>query len=823
MCIVRLRRVKLYSDIEQAVHTANRYLAWIQMGDSQATSYHEDLKRRTLEVLEFLQVLQSLVGFVRFAPAKALALSLEPAFDDSLVCRRQQETSEARQLLDGGVEPEIGLAKDVRASVERASLGGGLTGVELCAICGTLQIIGQTRSILSRQADLPILSSMGRSLSESKELAARISKCIGEQGDVLDRASTRLSELRTESRIAYDRLEGTLRREMRRSHAQGHLQEPIISQRHGRMVLWVKVERQSKIPGIVHDASDSGGTLFVEPLSTVSLGNRWQEVRLAANREEQRILAELSDAVAVESRNMLSSLDLLAQIDLAMAKGRLSASLDCVPAQISEGKTSHFRFVDARHPLLVGDVVPNTLTLGDGDRLMLITGPNAGGKTVALKTAGLLCLMTQAGLHVPAREATVGVFDAFYADIGDHQSIEQSLSTFSSHVRNISGILANATPGSLVLIDELGASTDPEEGAALAKAILLTFKDMGVPLMATTHHRDVAAFVHEDSEMVNASVELDLESLSPTYRLIEGTPGRSYALAIASRLGMKEDLVHTARQFLSLQHVEAENLLEELQQERIQATKARQEAQQEMARVSQARIEWENKLAAVEEEKERLLGEAQRDLGKRVQAARKALAAVERKIAKAGEVPGSTRLKKEQQTLSSLRKDLRSPSWSGRSPDREWVKNLEPGHFVHVQGIPHPVEVLDVAGSDNSLEVAIGAMKARVSLDDVQRKADTPIDAPGMASGDKSDTARPPARPEIDLRGKRVEEALNEVDRYLDRAVVEGLSSVRLIHGMGTGALRTALRQYLGTHPLVKSLEAEGEWASDGTTLIELA
>jgi DNA mismatch repair protein MutS2 len=664
---------------------------------------------------------------------------------------------------------------------------------------------------------------LGRDLSEFNDLVARVFKCIGEQGDVLDRASARLSEVRSESRVAFDRLDSALRQAVRRSHAQGYLQEPIISQRHGRMVLWVKVERQSRVPGIVHDVSDSGGTLFVEPLSTVSLGNRWQEARLAANREEQRILGELSNALAVESHGILSSLDLLARIDLIMAKGRLSASMGCVPVQISTGETSYYRFVDARHPLLSGDVVPNTLALGESYKLMLITGPNAGGKTVALKTAGLLCLMTQAGLHVPAREATVGVFDAFFADIGDHQSIEQSLSTFSSHVRNISDIFANATPGSLVLIDELGASTEPEEGAALAKAILLTFKEMGVPLVATTHHRDVAAFVHENPQMMNASVELDIESLTPTYRLIEGTPGRSYALAIASRLGIKEDVVHQARHLLSAQHVEAENLLEELQQERVQASKAREVAELEMERASQARTEWEDKLSAVEEEKERLLAEARRDLDRKVQAARKALAAVERKIARAREGAGRTGLKKERQTLTSLKKDLGSPSWTGERSRREWIKDIEPGHFVHVQGIPHPVEVLEVARSDNSLEVAIGAMKARIPFGDVQRKADMPSNVSEMDDRAKQSTSGHRARPELDLRGKRVEEALDEVDRRLDRAVVEGSSSVRIIHGIGTGALRTALRQYLASHPLVKSFTSESEWASDGTTLIELA
>lgn len=780
----------------------------------------EALFQKALEALEFPQVLERLAAHTRFSRSAEMALAITPAFEHWQVVKAQDETAEARQLIDMGHDPDTGCIKDVREAVERAGLGGMLSAQELLEIQSSIRGIMQVRQAISRQSDLPILTDMARQIPDLTGVEAEIERCIGRGGEVLDRASPRLAEMRQEARNAHARLEASFQRLLKSLHGDGYLQEPLISQRHGRMVLWVKVERQSHVPGIVHDVSDSGATLFVEPLSAVSLGNQWQEARLAVEREEQRVLQMLSQAVGSRHEDLLLALDIVARIDLALAKARFAIAMRGTPVAVVYSTQPFMHFVDARHPLLSGDVVANTIELGQQDRVMLITGPNAGGKTVALKTAGVLALMAQAGLQLPAREAAISIFDAFYADIGDQQSIQRSLSTFSSHAHNMASILHNVTSRSLVLIDELGTSTDPEEGAALAKALLLAFHERGVTLIATSHHRDVASLVQETPGMMNASVELDPTTLAPTYRLTPGLPGRSYALTIASRLGIPAEVTESARSLLSAEHVQAEGLITELQQERARAAEMRAIAERERQAAEEARRELEKRLEVIEDEKAALLEQTRQELEAKAEEVLRRLREAERAIAKVSQGTGQG-LKEERRDLTALRRELRSSSWQSQRVDRQWVQALKPGDWVYVRGIPHPVEVLSAPGEDGAVEVVLGAMRARILLDSVQRKADVPASArPAPPRPEQVSRSRTGA--DLDLRGMRVEAALDKVDLFLDKALRDGLTSVRIIHGAGTGALRAALREYLSTHRLVKSSQPEPSRSTDGATIVEL-
>ena len=774
-------------------------------------------------MLEFPQVLNLLSGHAQSSLAKKLALSLTPAYTFQEVQQRQHETAEAAQFFNSGKNVDLSMAGDMRQSVESAGLGGKLPGTDLRDVHHTTKVLKSVRSVVGSQRELPMLSSMARQIPDLAELESQLSRAIGRDGEVLDGASHQLAAMRFEARDTYDRLEKSLQRIIRGLHDKGVLQESLITQRQGRMVLLVKAEMRHHLQGIVHDVSDSGATLFVEPMPTISLGNQWHELRLAAEREEDRVLRALSEAVGARKDDLLLGVDLLARIDLALAKARYSASVRGVPVAVVHTETPYLSLKEARHPLLPGEVVPNTIEVGGKWTLMLITGPNAGGKTVALKTAGLLAVMAQAGLHVPAREAIINVFDGFYADIGDQQSIQRSLSTFSSHIHNLSKILELATSSSLVLIDELGTSTDPEEGAALAKATLLELHRRGIPVVATSHHRDVAAFVQEKPGMINASVELDPETLIPTYRLTMGLPERSYSITIAASLGMPLRVIEDARSLLSESYRQTEGLLRDLQRERHQAVESHREAEKELERAQKLRLELEEKLADLEQDKDRLMDEARSDLQARVEELWERLRSVER----AFQVPAPTNatqvVKEQKEDVSALRKELKSPSWRGEKTRREWLKQLKSGDVVHLRGISRPAEVLSGPGEDYMLEVALGSMRAHVPLDDVEGKADASIPRPRATTVTRAPAVRMPAEREIDLRGTRVENALSQLDSFLDQAALGSLSSVRIVHGVGTGALRSALREHLAQHVLVQSFAAEEGSNADGATVVELA
>ena len=792
--------------------------------DTDTTSVpEEDLRERALELLEFPQVIERLAGHTQTPLASELALALKPAYTLLDVQRRQQETSEAVRLLERSRDVEFSSARDVRKPVESAALGATLSGPDLRDVAGTSRALGSARSVVGSQGDLSILSHLARQIADLRDLERQLSGAIGRDGEVLDGASRQLREMRIRARETFNALEGSLQRMMRGLYARGVLQEALITQRQGRMVLLVKADMRQHVQGIVHDVSDSGATLFVEPLPAISQGNQWQELRLAALREEERVLRELSGLVGDRRDDLLLGMDMLARIDLALAKARYSASVRGAPVALVQSDQPYILLSEARHPLLGGDVVPNTIQLGEGSSIILVTGPNAGGKTVSLKMTGLLAAMAQAGLHVPAREAIISVFDGFYADIGDQQSIQRSLSTFSSHVHNLSMIFGSATSRSLVLIDELGTSTDPEEGAALAKAILMELHRRGIPAVVTSHYRDLAAFVQDSPGMTNASVELDPDTLAPTYKLNIGLPERSYALTIATRLGMPQAIIDDARSMLSGDFKQTEGLLNDLQRERRQAVERSRETQEELRQARELRQELETRLAGLEQEKDLMIAEARRELEARVDEVRQRLRAVERSFPAPGQPQPAPSLHQQRQEVSQVRRELQTPVWRGETVRVRWLTSLRPGDRVRVRGISQPLEVLSEPDGETGVEVALGSMRIRVALDEIEGRVEAATPRPGTVTAVRTPAVEAPADRDLDLRGVRVADALDRLDQFLDRAALAGLSSVRLVHGVGTGALRSALRERLAGHVLVGSFAPEEGNRNDGATVVELA
>ncbi|HIF43335.1 MAG TPA: endonuclease MutS2 [Dehalococcoidia bacterium] len=794
-------------------------------------------------LLEFDKVREQLVNHTHTVVGAERARSLSPTLDLLDIATRQQETSEAKQYLDDGGGLEFGPDQDFREILQRALLGGLLRGDELFAIRELLRAARFDRTELSRHEEIPLLASIGESIPELGDLERTLSGSISPVGEVLDNASPVLHNLRQDARNAQNRLNDIMERNLRRLQRVDVLQEALITQRNGRMVLLIKAEMRYRVPGIVHDVSDSGATVFVEPMPAIDVGNRWREARLAEDREVERVLRQLSGMVGLSGEDLMLTLDQIARLDLDIAKARYSKVIKAVAPWVSEQEVSdrRLRLVRARHPLLTGNVVPVSIDLDRDQEVLLITGPNAGGKTVTLKTVGLLAIMAQAGLHVPAEEAHFPRFDGIYADIGDQQSISESLSTFSSHITNLKGIMSRATVNSLVLVDELGTSTDPEEGSALASAVLRYFQKIGSFVVGTTHHRGVARFVQEQPGMVNASVDLDPTTLEPTYHVTLGLPGRSYALTIAARLGVPQEVIDDARTGISPVEQATEGLLQELQQERRVVEELRQEA--EIARADSARKqrELDVQLADVESAKANLVEDSRQELQSRIGGILDRLARAERTLEAAemrqdaearvraaarAETETKQQMQAHRDEIKEVQRELDSTSWSPIDVERTpWQETLKEGDRVYIRGIAQPVEVISAADSQERIEVLLGTMRAKIPVYQLERKADADPTAAAQGVYLSRSSSRAPRRgpsPELDLRGMRVDEALSRVDNALNDASLDGASSVRLIHGKGTWALRTAIREYLSGHPLVISAQ-DGEGAGgDGITVAEL-
>ena len=596
----------------------------------------------TLRALEFGTIVEQLAGHASFEPSRELALATQPVADKAHVGLLQDQTDEADRLLTDQAQASIGGARDIRAALERAGRGGRLTPAELLEVGETLEATERFATRLKAWRG-PHLSGIRDALEPAPDLAARIARSIDEGGEILDTASAELAAIRKRLRTAQDRVRERLNAMLRSSSMAGVIGEAIVTMRAGRYVIPIRAEAKGRVKGIVHDQSASGATLFVEPLTVVELNNKWTEASLAGQREEERILDELSAEVESRADALRDSLSALARADLWMARARLSAAMDGVRPNVVEDAAE---LLSARHPLLGDAAVPIDLRLGDrfGYRALVVTGPNTGGKTVSLKTLGLLSLMHQAGLRVPAAEgARLPAFRRVMADIGDEQSIAQSLSTFSSHLRNVVRFVADAGPATLVLLDEVGAGTDPAEGSALAMAILSRLLDAGAMVAATTHYAELKTFATEHPGVSNAAVEFDVTTLRPTYRLTIGLPGKSQAFAIAERLGLPEPILADARDRISAEHASMEETLAAIAAAEQAQVAALEAAQAERASASDERELARTGVARARREAAQLLADARRAADELVARAEREVADLRREMTRQRNLGGGRR------------------------------------------------------------------------------------------------------------------------------------------------------------------------------------
>jgi DNA mismatch repair protein MutS2 len=781
---------------------------------------------KSLVTLEYFKILERLAREAAFSASKELALALRPSDELREVERRLALTTEARRLLD--LRPDAGVrgARDVRPHAAAATRGVVLSPTELREVLVTLRSSGYLGKLILRLDDsYPLLRALAADLPARPSLEARIEESISEEGEMLDSASPALRRIRADIRAAQARLQERLQTLV--NEFRGALQEPIITMRSDRYVLPVRAEARGQVRGIVHDQSGSGATVFVEPLVIVEMNNRLRQLQLDEREEVERILAELSGLVAQDAPYVTLAVELLAEIDLQFAKAHYAGLLRASAPYVND--RGHLNLRQARHPLLTGRVVPIDFHLGDEFDMVVITGPNTGGKTVALKTVGLLSLMAQSGMHIPAEEGSqVTVYADVFADIGDEQSIEQSLSTFSSHLTRIIDILHHARHGSLVLLDELGAGTDPSEGSALARAILTYLLEHGIATVATTHYSELKAFAHERPRVANASVEFDVETLSPTYRLSIGVPGRSNALAIAARLGLPAPIIEQAREFLGTAGVEMESLLEGLQADRRAAADERYHLSMERAEAEHQRLQLERERAELDEERVRILNEARAQARRELERVQSELARVRAEVSpgrmtreKLDSLRGRTRALEEHATaLPTPRRHESAPA----QQDQPLAGPLTAGDTVRVRSVDQRGELVSVSEARGEAEVQLGALKMRVPLADLERLSRRQARASEQSALSLPTLAeREPPSMQLDLRGWRVEEALPAVDQYLNDAYLSGMPSVRILHGKGTGALRQAIREQLAHHALVRAHEpAPSAEGGDGVTVATL-
>ena len=785
------------------------------------------MQLKSITTLEFPKIQKMLADYTSSGMGQAKISDMFPSSDFETVYRWQKETSEACSLIETGTNPLAGLY-DIRASIKRAELGGVLEGTELLNIASTLGAARRIRRLLQESAELyPYLNDVGIHLSNHKKLEDDILDILDDKGFVKDHATPELRKLRIAIRQHQQSMKSKMESFIRNPNIQKYLQESIITMRNDRYVIPVKQENRHAVPGIVHDASNSGATLFIEPMVIVDLNNELRQVLMQERDEVLRILQELSGKIGLDYVFIQRSVEALANFDVIFARARLAFAMKATEPEIS--RDGSLRFWQARHPLLQGKVVPIDVRLGDRFRILLITGPNTGGKTVTLKTVGLLNLMGQCGLHIPAQVGSkIGLFEAIYADIGDEQSIEQSLSTFSSHMTNIVRIMESAGENSLVLFDELGAGTDPTEGAALAMSILEELLHRKSKVVATTHYSELKIFAYHHDGVENASVEFDIETLRPTYRLMIGIPGRSNAFEVAQRLGLNEKIIDYARGKVGSDQLKVEDMLALLEDNLKQS-------QQDRAEALALRQQWENEKKAIQAERE----EANQKSRERVQRAQSEAAGVIK----------SARLEAEEilTELRALRRNVSEKELTeAAQKSRQTLRNMSgrmaaldehaqtPGDPVTDVSVGDPVVwmkymvegvVIEEPNPQNEVMIQAGAMKMAVPLSQLRvgtkktmEKIKTVVSANKGIPENNAAT-----KTQIDLRGQTLDEAIMATDKFLDDAFIAQLNKVWVIHGKGTGVLRAGVRDYLKSHPQVKSYTfAPFNEGGDGVTVVEL-
>ncbi|OGN98994.1 MAG: hypothetical protein A2Y89_00190 [Chloroflexi bacterium RBG_13_51_18] len=787
------------------------------------------MDNKSLEMLEFPHIREILADYTSFSASRELALNLQPLQDYDRISQLLQQTAEARQLLTLDKGFSIGSAHDIRAKVRLAALEGILDPISLVEVQQTLAALHDLRRYLkSISEDFPLLWNIAQDVVELHQIEKDIGACLDPAGEVLDTASPALANIRAQLRSTRSEILEKLESIVRSPRGDRFLQEDVITEREGRYVLLVKVENRHDIKGIVHDISNTGATVFMEPTATVGLGNAIRELVAEERHEVEKVLRLLSAEVGAHAQDITHSIALTAELDLILAKARYARRLNAVeplistPAGDGDGKikTGSIKLVNARHPLLGDKAVSFSVELGDGFSVLVVTGPNTGGKTVTLKTIGLLSVMAQAGMPIPADSSSrLPIFDGVFTDIGDEQSIEQTLSTFSWHMGNIVRIIGQAGSKSLVLLDELGTSTDPAEGSALARAILRHFLARGTLTVATTHFSDLKAFAHTTPGLNNASLEFDPKTLAPTYHLTIGTPGGSNALATAARLGLPAEIINDARSLLSGHSQELEGLLSNLMEEKQKITSLELDLLTERDKVTKRSADLEKELQRLKTEERKAI---QMERDEIVREAAELHKEIRQAAAELRKEKTAARVEQARHSLAKVREQLDSAAWqppAGETTEED-TGVIKIGDTVIVKEAGLTATVTSISEEAQEVEVQAGNTRMRLGLGSVVK---TTPPSPGIIS---PPVKLPPSRHvslELDLRGKRADEVEPLLDSYLNDAAQANISQARIIHGIATGTVRSIVREFLKTHPLAKSFRpGNRDEGGDGVTMVGL-
>ncbi len=775
----------------------------------------------SLRVLEFDKIIEMLLERTSCALGADVARQLEPGVDWLNITEGQRETTEAARIIREEGSLPLGGIHDIRPLVGKASVEALLQPAELLRVAGTLSSASRLRNYIVKRADKsPKLMEIAANITPLPQIERAIDEAISDKAEVRDTASPELARIRSKIKTVHNRMLDKLNAIIHSADHRTQIQDPVITQRGDRYCIPVKSEHKHSIAGIVHDSSASGATVFIEPTAVVELGNELRELAAAEQQEVDRILRRLSGMVSVAAPELRVTLDALGRLDFASAKGKLSCDMDAVEPELNrEGKVD---MIEARHPLLTGAVVPIDVELGKRFKTLLITGPNTGGKTVTLKTVGLLVLMAQSGLHIPAREGSkLAVFEDVFADIGDEQSIAQSLSTFSSHMTNIVNIVGRAGKRSLVLLDELGAGTDPAEGAALAKSVLDHLLASGASTVATTHYGELKEFAFIRDGVENASVEFDLNTLRPTYRLMIGVPGSSNAFAIASRLGLPDDIVTEAKGMVKGGE-RSEEIIRRIEETHKVATEKAQIAERTSRDAEILRSRYEHRLEEIEElrreMRQQLAGEVERRVKEKVAELDEIILDLRTHPEKTEQVVQESRerFKHRVKELRAEVEETLEPAYE--EPDEPYV--LKKGDSVRVTTFGLDGQLLTEPGTSDAV-VMIGSMKVNVPV--TALRPAKPLKKKEETTGATviSTSKAGAVSPELKLIAQRVEQAVENLDKYIDDAYLAGLPSARIIHGMGTGALRKAVWDYLKNHHAVESFRiGEREEGGSGATVV---
>ncbi len=785
------------------------------------------LYEKSQAILELPAVLEMLAAEAVSDGAKAAARALTPVADRAEAERRQRETTDARDMMTLYAAPSFDGVKDIRDSLKRADAGGMLNTRELTDIAQVLRCARNAAAYAS--GDEKGAGSIGylfSSLHANKYLEEKITNSIIGEGELADSASAELTDIRRAMRVAGSKVREALQKIISSPTYQKALQEPIITVKNGRYVVPVKAEHKGAVPGLTHDISSSGQTLFIEPMSAVKANNEIRELLAREEREIERILRELSAEASDFSESIILDYNLLTQLDLVFAKAKLSYKLNCAPPEFSE--KGELTLKKARHPLLKqAEAVPIDIELGGDFDTLVITGPNTGGKTVSIKTLGLLCLMAQCGLHIPAGdESRIPLFERVLADIGDEQSIEQSLSTFSSHMTNIVGILSECGEGSLVLFDELGAGTDPAEGAALAVAIIEYARSVGAHIAATTHYAELKIYAMTERGVMNASCEFDVKTLKPTYKLLMGIPGKSNAFAISERLGLPGHIIDDARRRMDKGDVDFEEALTKLEENRKAAEERKAETSEVLRRAKEDLDAAEKERKKAEEERLKFTKNARGEAERIIEDARRAADEAFREIERIRrEAASDTDWQRLNEAKAKLRQGLNEAA-EKVTPEREAPIERKPtrpavkGDTVEILAIGSKATVLEV-NPDGSLQLQAGVMKVTAKQSEVRVTEQEKVKIKTASVSVPASTQS--AKNELDVRGMTADETVALVERFIDGAQLRHLSQVTIIHGKGTGVLRKAVHECLKRSRQVKSYRlgrfGEGE---SGVTIVEI-